>query len=179
MAVKDGLPSTDFSRMNREWVKAVADGGSGGVGLPAVTAVDNGKILGVVNGEWGAMDAPGGGGSSLPDEVFHHYGSVKINVSGVPEGQPKTLSTEITTIMVYSTEGEYGYNVVDDPFQVLTGETNCYIFSVDKENAVIAIDSSNWTITIVSGNATYNEEDGDAWISITGDCEFNAVYTGS
>lgn len=28
MAVKDGLPSTDFSRMNREYIKAVAEGGS-------------------------------------------------------------------------------------------------------------------------------------------------------
>ena len=36
MAVKDGLPSTDFSRMNREYIKAVAEGGSGG-GVPAVT----------------------------------------------------------------------------------------------------------------------------------------------
>lgn len=26
---KDGLPSTDFSRMNREWVKAVADAAAG------------------------------------------------------------------------------------------------------------------------------------------------------
>ena len=32
MAVKDGLPATDFSRMNREYIKAVAEGGSGGGG---------------------------------------------------------------------------------------------------------------------------------------------------
>lgn len=49
MAVKDGLPATDFSRQNREWVKAVAGGGSGGGGLPDVTSADIGKILGVVN----------------------------------------------------------------------------------------------------------------------------------
>ena len=67
MAVKDGLPATDFSRMNREYIKAKieeAGGGSGGggAGLPPVTEADNGKILGVVNGAWGAMDAGGGGG---------------------------------------------------------------------------------------------------------------------
>ena len=32
MAVKDGLPATDFSRMNRKYIKAVAEGGSGGGG---------------------------------------------------------------------------------------------------------------------------------------------------
>lgn len=32
MAVKDGLPSTDFSRMNREYIKAVADEAAGGGG---------------------------------------------------------------------------------------------------------------------------------------------------
>lgn len=39
MAVKDGLPSTDFSRMNREYIKAVADeaaGGGGGGGADIV-----------------------------------------------------------------------------------------------------------------------------------------------
>lgn len=33
---------------------------SGGSSLPAVTASDNGKVLGVVNGEWNTMDAPNG-----------------------------------------------------------------------------------------------------------------------
>ena len=65
MAIPDGKPATDFSAMNREWVRAVAaeaaEGGGGGGGLPPVTAADNGKILGVVNGAWGAMDAGGGG----------------------------------------------------------------------------------------------------------------------
>lgn len=84
MAVKDGLPSTDFSRMNREYIKAVA-GEGGGPGLPAVTEADNGKILGVVNGAWGAMDVPSGSGEAtiasidvtnvLPNgKTMHHFG---------------------------------------------------------------------------------------------------------
>lgn len=52
MAVKDGLPSTDFSRMNREWVKAVAEGsGGGGGGIPEIEESDEGKVLTVDNGE--------------------------------------------------------------------------------------------------------------------------------
>lgn len=62
MAVKDGLPATDFSRMNREYIKAVADGGSGGGGLPEITEADEGKFLGVVSGEAAWATAGGGGG---------------------------------------------------------------------------------------------------------------------
>lgn len=36
-----------------------ASGGAGGGDLPAVTADDNGKVLGVVDGAWDKMDAPG------------------------------------------------------------------------------------------------------------------------
>ena len=68
MAIPDGKPATDFSAMNREWVHTVATEAaeSVSIGLPPVTADDNGKILGVVNGAWGAMDAGGGGGIPAP-----------------------------------------------------------------------------------------------------------------
>lgn len=42
-------------------------GGGGGEGgaLPPVTAADDGKVLGVVDGAWAATDAPSGGGDVL------------------------------------------------------------------------------------------------------------------
>lgn len=42
-------------------VQELKASGGGGSELPDVTAADNGKILGVVNGAWNKMDAPAGG----------------------------------------------------------------------------------------------------------------------
>lgn len=68
MAVKDGLPATDFSRQNREWVKAVAGGGSGGGGgLPEITPADEGKVLTVESGAAAWATAGGGGGLVVTD----------------------------------------------------------------------------------------------------------------
>lgn len=66
MAVKDGLPSTDFSRMNREYIKEVAEGSAGSV-LPDIAAADEGKFLGVVSGEaaWATAGGGGGGGGAF------------------------------------------------------------------------------------------------------------------
>lgn len=63
MAVKDGLPSTDFSRQNREYIKAVAGESSGG--LPEITEADEGKVLTVESGEAAWATAGGGGGGSV------------------------------------------------------------------------------------------------------------------
>lgn len=47
MAIPDGKPATDFSAMNREWVRAVAEEAaeSGGGGIPAPENPSNGDVL--------------------------------------------------------------------------------------------------------------------------------------
>ena len=45
MAVKDGLPSTDFSRMNREYIKAVADEAAGGGGRVFPITVSSNRVF--------------------------------------------------------------------------------------------------------------------------------------
>ena len=67
MAIPDGKPATDFSAMNREWVRAVAEeaAGSGG-GIPAPENPSDGDVLTYdsTDDEWVAA-APGGGESDI------------------------------------------------------------------------------------------------------------------
>lgn len=53
------VPSSPYTRLER-FLKAIVDKIGSFVGLPEVTGDDNGKILGVVNGEWDKTDAPTG-----------------------------------------------------------------------------------------------------------------------
>ena len=65
MAIPDGKPATDFSAMNREWVRAVADeaASSGGSGIPAPENPSDGDVLTYdsTTSAWVA-EAPSGGG---------------------------------------------------------------------------------------------------------------------
>ena len=77
MAIPDGKPATDFSAMNREWVRAVAAEAAESVGLPEITEADEGKVLTVESGE--AAWASGGGGGSVPvPDIEEDYGKTII-----------------------------------------------------------------------------------------------------
>lgn len=148
MAIPDGKPATDFSAMNREWVRTVATEAaeSGSIGLPPVTADDNGKILGVVNGAWGAMDAGGGGSSDFSTA------EVTVTVTG---DRPDPLEF-------------YGSCIVDDELAGFTevSETGTITFVLYKgksqEIEVGVGDNENITVT---GGITYD----DGIMYITGD----------
>lgn len=165
MAVKDGLPSTDFSRMNREWVKSVAT--EGGVGLPSVTEADNGKILGVVNGAWGAMDAGGGGGSS-------DFSTAEVTVVA---GEGTTLYDAVflmnfTYNDIHWISGDACHVLAGESATIpLTGEgTSLFDFGAYSDDRQTPI---NKPIITVSGDITYDSEEktflvtGDGTITIT------------
>ena len=156
MAIPDGKPATDFSAMNREWVRTVATEAaeSGSIGLPPVTADDNGKILGVVNGAWGAMDAGGGGSSdfstaevtvTLTDANAGFFGVCLINDGGDVFLSTACEMEESGTLMAVL----YG----DDPtiFETAFSEGASVAVSggVTYSNGVFAV-SGDGSITITS-----------------------------
>ena len=161
MAIPDGKPATDFSAMNREWVRAVAAEAaeSGSIGLPPVTAADNGKILGVVNGAWGAMDA--GSGSS-------DFTTAEVTI----------VAGEDTTLYAAGFFMNFTYNdiywVSDDFCTVLAGESA--IIPITEEGTTL-IDFAAYSdaqetpindpVITVSGDITYDS--GEGTFIVTGD----------
>ena len=76
--------------------------GADGVGLPTVTAEDNGMYAGVVDGAWGKVSAPGGGGEwtaiqtlTLAEEV--RTVSVNMDSSGTSFACKEILIRQFTT----------------------------------------------------------------------------------
>lgn len=76
--------------------------GADGVGLPTVTAEDNGMYAGVVDGAWGKVSAPGGGGEwtaiqtlTLTEEV--RTVSVNMDSSGASFACKEILIRQFTT----------------------------------------------------------------------------------
>ena len=101
----------------------VADASEGGAGLPDVTSADNGKVLGVVNGEWGKADAPdntltytitltgeGTGTTSVPiADIYEAFVQNKVVVqrAEIREGSSVVYVSFVITQMMYD-EGEGG-----------------------------------------------------------------------
>ena len=83
--------------------------GADGVGLPTVTAEDNGMYAGVVDGAWGKVSAPGGGGEwtaiqtlTLAEEV--RTVSVNMDSSGTSFACKEILIRQFTTCSESSTQ---------------------------------------------------------------------------
>lgn len=83
--------------------------GADGVGLPTVTVEDNGMYAGVVDGAWGKVSAPGGGGEwtaiqtlTLAEEV--RTVSVNMDSSGTSFACKEILIRQFTTCSESSTQ---------------------------------------------------------------------------
>ena len=152
MAIPDGKPATDFSAMNREWVRAVANEASegGSTGLPPVTDADNGKILGVVNGAWGAMDAGGGGSSDFSTaEVTMIYDATpetcNFYVPNVYENDIYSIISsddmgEVFDIVLY--KGSATVEIEPGKAVLVTAVTGDIVIGEDNHTAIISGDGS-------------------------------------
>ena len=142
MAIPDGKPATDFSAMNREWVRAVAEEAaeSGGSGIPAPENPSNGDVLTYSSTDtaWVAA-APAASGIPAPaspsdGDVLTYDSTTSAWVAAAPSGggggllitkswdeitETETLSVtgqEIVTAMQAGTVILMSTNIVDvDP----------------------------------------------------------------
>lgn len=145
MAVKEGLPATDFSRMNREYIRNVAEGETVKDGLPATdfSRMNREYIKAVVE------EAGGGGGK-------YTTATMTITAKGAYAGKtfaiPNLFTDEGTDILNPSVNIDVGtYTVL-----LLNGAGSAYFDPNLVENP--------WDIT-VTGDAEY----ADGYLDYTGD----------
>ena len=147
MAVKDGLPATDFSKMNRDYIRNMAEGETVKDGLPATdfSRMNREYIKAVVE------DAGGGGGGSSD------FSTAKVTLV-IDAGQNLVI---VECAYIYDnaifTAGSYGEGTETIDAVLYKGSQEANISSEDTENLVIS----------ATGSATVGEYGA---VTITGTC---------
>ena len=177
MAVPDGKPATDFSAMNREWVRGVAS--EAGCGIPAPENPNDGDVLTYdsTSNSWIAA-APGGGGSS-------DFSATEVTLVVTEDG-------DFNTVVAYM----YGEN------NTQTGQINAYVLNngvptdvnfyyydgisyVGGTNTItvylsdggsVEMEFTQGNVTDTSGNITYDSE--NQTYVITGACTIAITAAG-
>ena len=136
MAIPDGKPATDFSAMNREWVRAVAkEEAAGEVGIPAPENPSNGDVLTFdsTSSAWVA-EAPSGGSSFITigdsadtlDKTWSEIRTAFISGSPCFVGYTHPVTEELMMVLpiiqVSGEEGvDYTVTVIDTAAETFTG----------------------------------------------------------
>lgn len=168
MAIPDGKPATDFSAMNREWVRAVAKeaaeggGGGGGSGIPAPENPSDGDVLtySSADDEWVAAAPGGGGGGELPP---YGVGNIGCYLT-VMKGNGDAVIDPFTAEFIYDDVSGFYNHTLNSGFDisVLSDNVECRIIydNVSELIAVVetaanefTIEGTNCSIVITSENA--------------------------
>ena len=133
MAIPDGKPATDFSAMNREWVRAVAAeaASSGGGGIPAPENPSDGDVL-TYDSTTSAWVA------EAPSEIVF---PIVISEEEVDDDWVYTFSPSITDIIAAKEAGKIILAVRGD---VTSTQYNSYYNSASDWG--ISIVFTNWSI---------------------------------
>lgn len=160
-------------------VEELKKSGGGGSDLPDVTSVDNGKILGVVNGAWNKMDAPSGGvdystteqntghkwidGKDIYQKTFFGTLSNTTITFSLPEGIDKIVSFDG---LLKATDGFFPINEFVDTNVVsythIIKTDNNYsmaIYSTVKPGSDYSITVNYTKLTTTKKKTTKNKED--------------------
>ena len=121
----------------------VAEAPSGG--LPSVSSSDNGKILGVVNGAWGAMDAPSGGLEG------YHECTATVNNHNV------VLSITYAQLADYLEDGIVPYFIAPSGVDLVTGNKYGVIwYAAESDNEMVTVSLSPLVDGGYSRTESYN-----------------------
>lgn len=160
---------------NKNWVLIKGEGG-GDSSLPEVSSTDNGKVLGVVNGEWDKMTAPGDGSGDAflfeatitYDDLQDPHISTDLNLhdlfDAIEDGKTVFIRC-IDTAFVRATDIPlYYYNIdeYDDGQKYINATfsaTNAHLFSKAAAFDGYIID--------LSGYAYPNDDPETPWLDIT------------
>ena len=154
MAIPDGKPATDFSAMNREWVRAVAaeaaEGGGGGIPAPADPSDGDVLTYSSTDSAWVAA-APG------ESEIF----VVTISEEESGEDYIYTFSPSIDDIVAAKEDGKLIMAIYAGGNS--TYQVDCYKNAADDWGITVyfpsfAVDQTGIHIYIDSYTQTYGDE---------------------
>ena len=136
--VPDGLPATDLSRMNREWIKAVVAEGGGSQPTGTITITENGEYDVT---DYATADVQVAGGSS-------DFSMAEVTLALTPP-EGVTLTSWLIINASFNTE-----DIVWYPSDTLTAETNKIKLPMAKNgNGVVC----GYFEDISGADAEYNE----------------------
>ena len=161
------VPSAPYTRLER-FLKAIIDRISSFVGLPEVTSSDNGKILGVVNGEWDKTDAPTGLGDpsnlntgfvpivSNDEWTYTHVYNVLVLSTTMSDNIVSAITNFISSAVSSGTHTVYSVTITDgdaasDRDSYLSQLNQCITHKVVPVTSILGI---NTIITIFSATAS-------------------------
>lgn len=125
--------SDDYQGEKWELAKSSSGGGSGGSDLPAVTSIDNGKVLGVVNGEW-AVDSKGYSVSESIQTIIAQQTLETMDAGGIYVAQISCDTPPENGMACVVTLNGTDYELTAAETEAMGGETAVYLGVINGEN---------------------------------------------
>lgn len=131
---------TYMATSDKEWIPLALSGSTaaGGISLPEVTTADNGKVLGVVEGEWNKIATNGGSGMLVCHED-ETTGALDHTYKEIADAGFAILFKDVETMTFVGTLQYWGQPSVET-YGVgfyINGHYNNYIASAENEYPVI------------------------------------------
>lgn len=179
MAVKEGLPATDFSKMNRDYIRNVAEGETVKDGLPATD-------FSRMNREYIKAVVEESGGGGIASEVFPFAAHVSYVQTGMAAGTAAEFTDSFAVgqgaVIAVKDDGEYveltDWILVNGVYDIVILATKVQVETEsDVDGWYLEYTTANWSVT-VSGDAEVLTDEETSAVFVKGDCTINAEFIG-